>query len=77
MTTRKSSDFQVFPHFYRSTLTHIETPAGTIRRDLSGGPATGQEMWIATYNGVDYSAAEVGDVVKWLTAEWLKMDTDQ
>lgn len=72
MGTRKFSDFQVFPHFYKGVLTHMETPAGTIRRDLSGGPATGHEMWMITYNGVEYRAADVGDVVSKLVTEWLK-----
>jgi hypothetical protein len=77
MGTNSFSNFQIFPHFHKGILTHIETPAGTIRRDLSGGPATGHEMWITTYNGVEYRAVEVADVVEWLATKYLKMDTGQ
>jgi hypothetical protein len=77
MGTNCFSNFQIFPHFHKGRLTHIETPAGTIMRDLSSGPPKGNETWMATYNGIEYRAAEVANVVEWLADEYLKAKFNQ
>ena len=72
MATRNLDDFQVCSHFYKGNLTHIETPAGTIRREMTSEAAFRHKMWLATYHGINYRSADVGKVVQWLAEEWVK-----
>jgi hypothetical protein len=72
MATRNLDDFQVCPHFYKGNLTHIETPAGTIRQEMTSEAVFSHKMWMATYNDVKCRSADVGKVVKWLAEEWVK-----